>query len=107
MSHTKLVISCPDGFSYVGWNRVEFHLDNGTCCGMPRRVNVGNAVSALMVSYGVTEEIRDVTGIKPAGECVFVQGAESSTLHTIGEFVRQIIRLPIELVDGHETLIPE
>lgn len=93
----KLRLSCPDGFSYIGYNRVlcTIQLENVT----PAIAALLNAWVKVHLSSD-TEWRKNLVEVSSDGRAMYVAGAESFTLAEFGEALSQFLSCEVETLDG-------
>lgn len=90
----KIILHCPEGFLYSGWQRIVATLDG---------LNISKALAEVSNAAWRADESVDhllcpseLAGVK----CFFVLGGESFTIQDLAEAIGGVIALEIVCADG-------
>jgi hypothetical protein len=107
VSKLKLVVYCPEGFKYVGWQCCQVYIDGGTSGGITIHGNVTAHVVRLFNLFYVCQQIdvkadeRDPPWVLSEDEkSCFIFSGESFTLDAVAELLAELFSIEVEARDG-------
>lgn len=97
----KLILRCPAGFTYSGYQRCTVELVTQEDASSRVHANVSVHVGNLLKTYFAMIDNRDLLYV--ADDCFFIASGESFTLNDVAEILNDVFRFGIYFVeDGVE-----